>query len=99
MKVQHRNINVIQQLGMVFDRVAAGEEYDNFLLRLLVAHVLFQECKEQKESSVRRADDVSLRKGRDGTRIFLSINVDMYRTRAERYPCEVCDFGGLSSRE
>jgi hypothetical protein len=99
MKVQHRNIDVIQQLRMVFDRVAAGEEYDDFLLRLLIAHVLFQERKEQKESSVGRADNISLRKSRDCARVLLAINVDMYRARAERYPCEVCDFGSLSRRE
>jgi hypothetical protein len=39
-KVENRNVNIIQQLAMVFDRIAAGEKYDNFLFE-----VLFEECK------------------------------------------------------
>ena len=46
-KVQDRNVDVIQQLGVVFDRVAAREENDDLLL-----HVLFEEGEEEEEAAV-----------------------------------------------
>lgn len=38
MKIQDRYIDIIEKLGMIFDRITTGEENDNFLL-----HVLLQE--------------------------------------------------------
>lgn len=32
MKIQHRAVNVVQELGVVFDRVAAAEEDNDLLL-------------------------------------------------------------------
>jgi hypothetical protein len=46
-KVEDGNVNVVQQLAMVLDRIAAGEKDDNFLFE-----VLFEEGKEKKETSV-----------------------------------------------
>jgi hypothetical protein len=39
-KVENRNVNIVQQLAMVLDRIAAGEKYYNFLFE-----VLFEECE------------------------------------------------------
>lgn len=34
-KIQHRNINVIQKLRMILDRIAARKENNNLLLQIL----------------------------------------------------------------
>lgn len=55
MKIQDWDINVIQQLGMVLDAIAAAHE-NNDLLSL----VLLEESKEQQESLVAVTDYVTL---------------------------------------
>ena len=34
-KVENRDVNIVQQLSVVFNRIAAREEYDNFLFEVL----------------------------------------------------------------
>lgn len=55
MQVKHGDIDVIEQLSVVFHRVAAGEENDNLLLA-----VFAEEGEEEEKPSVRRTYDVSL---------------------------------------
>lgn len=55
MKVKYGNINVVKQLGMELDRVARGEEYNNFF-----AKILFEKGKQQQEALFARADHISL---------------------------------------
>lgn len=43
MQIEHGNVNIIQQLSVVFHRLAAGEEHNNFLLDI------FLQEREQKQ--------------------------------------------------
>jgi len=51
MQIEHGEVNVIQQLRVVLDCIAAGKE-DDYLLLLM----LFQERKQQAEPNIRVAD-------------------------------------------
>ena len=55
MNVQDGNVNVVEQLRVVLDAVAAAEEDHDFLFQ-----VLLQEREEQEKAAVCRADDVAL---------------------------------------
>jgi hypothetical protein len=46
-QIQDRDVNVVQQLAVVLDRVTAGEKYDDLLLE-----VLAEEGEEKEESSI-----------------------------------------------
>lgn len=47
MQVQNGYVDIIEQLSMVFDRVAAAEENDDFL-----AEVLLEKREQQQEALV-----------------------------------------------
>jgi hypothetical protein len=55
-ELQHGDVDVVEQLGVILDRVARGKEHDHLLL-----HVLLQEGEEQKEPHVAGHDDVALK--------------------------------------
>lgn len=73
-QVQHRAVNVVEQLGVVLDAVAAAEE-DNDLL-LLGLH-FSQERKEQEEALVALAQDIALLQPVDGAVLLLLVDVDV----------------------
>ena len=77
MQIQNRRINIVQQLRVVFDGIAAGEEDNNLLLK-----VLFEEGEEEEESAVGRADDVALGQGCYSTCVLGLIDIDVEGTRA-----------------
>ena len=94
MQIQNRRINIVQQLRVVFDRIAAGEEDDNLLLEML-----FEEGEEEEEAAIGGADDVALRQGGDGAGSLLLVDVDGDRAGAKGYSCEVLDLSGLRGGE
>lgn len=94
MKIQHRHINVIQQLRVILHRITAREENDNFFLEILL-----QESEEKEEAMFGRAYNVALGECCDCTGGFFLVNVNVYRTGTKRYSCEVRDFCGLCCRE
>ena len=55
MDVQDRNVDVVEQLSVVLDRVAGRQEHHHFLLE-----VLLQKGEQQQEPLLRWADDVTL---------------------------------------
>ena len=72
MKVEHRNVDIIQQLGMIFDRVAAGEEDNDLLLS-----VFTQEGEQQEKPPIGGADDIALRERCHRASCLLLVNVDL----------------------
>lgn len=79
---------------MVFDRVTAGEEDDNFLL-----DVFPQEREQQKETFVRLAYNVALLETLGGGCVFLLVDVDVQRALLERDTGKIGHLGCLCSRE
>lgn len=55
MEVKDGNIDVVQQLGVVLDRIATREEDDHFLF-----HIFLEEGEEEEESAVGGTDNVAL---------------------------------------
>ena len=55
MNVLDRNVDVVEEFGVVFDGAARGEEYHAFLV-----FVLLDECEEQHEPLITRAYHVPL---------------------------------------
>ena len=56
MYVHYRYVDIVEQFGVEFDRVARGKEYHYFL-----AEVLLEEREEQKESQLRGTHNIALR--------------------------------------
>ena len=94
MQIQNRCVNVVQQLRVIFDGIAAGEEDDDLLLK-----VFFEEGEEEEEAAVGGADDVALRERRDGACALGLVDVDVERAGAKGYSREVGDLRGLRCRE
>lgn len=92
MEVKDRDVDVVEQLGVILDRVAAREK-DNDLL----FDVFAEEREKEHESLVRVADDIALLEHVDGRGLFRRVDIDVERPRAEGYACQVCDFGRLRS--
>jgi hypothetical protein len=80
-KLENREINVVQQLGVVLDTVAAGEEDNNLLLE-----VTLEEREEKQESLVGFTEDVALFQTSDGAVLFPVVNINVQRSGAQRYP-------------
>jgi hypothetical protein len=55
MQIENRNINVVEQLGVVLDGVTTREENNDFFLQILL-----QECEQQHESLVGITNDITL---------------------------------------
>ena len=55
-QVQARNIDVIQEFTVIFDRVTRREKYDDFSL----LQVLLEKREEQQEADVTLAHDIAL---------------------------------------
>ena len=72
MKVQNRDVDIVQEFSMVLDGVAARKEDNNLLL-----HVLFEEGEEEEEASVGGADDITLREGRYRAGVLSLVNIDI----------------------
>lgn len=79
---------------MVFDAVAAGEEDDDFLLR-----VALQEGEEQQEALVGLAENVSLLQTLHSAVLLAVVYIHIQRTRSERYPRQILNLGGLGGGE
>lgn len=79
---------------MILDTVATGKENDDFFLQ-----VLLEECEKKQEAAIRRADNVSLRKGGNSARRFFLVDIDVNGSWAKRNASKVGNFGGLSRRE
>ncbi|KAJ6438178.1 LOW QUALITY PROTEIN: acetyltransferase [Purpureocillium lavendulum] len=90
-QVQHRAVDVVEELGVVLDRVAAAEEDDDLLL--LGLHAL-QEREEEDEPFVGLAQHVALLEALDGAVLLLLVHVD---TRGARLAHT--DFGRLRGGE
>ncbi|KAG5461665.1 MAG: hypothetical protein BJ554DRAFT_6101 [Olpidium bornovanus] len=86
-EVQDWYIDVVQQLRVVLDRIAAREENDDLLLE-----VLFQEREEEEEPLFRIAHHVALLQSLRCGDLFVLVNVN-------RNPGEVFDLGGLRGGE
>lgn len=79
---------------MVLNAVAAGEENDNLLLQ-----VPLKEREQQQEPLIRFTKHISLLQTLDRTVFLAVVDVDVQRTRAQRYPCQILDLGSLGSGE
>lgn len=81
MNVQHGNVNVVEQLRVVLDAVAAAEKHHDLLLQ-----VLLEKGEEKEEAAVRGADDVSLLNvvGRRDLIGVVDTNVQRFALRTER---------------
>lgn len=93
-RTQNRQVDIIEQLGMVLDRVAAAEKHNNLLLE-----VPFEEGEEEQEPLVLVANDVALLERLDGAVRLLLVDVDVEGPRPERDARQVLDLGGLRRRE
>ena len=93
-QVQHRQVDVVEQLGVVLDAVAAGEEDDD-----LLPEVALEEGEQKQEALVRVADDVALLEAFDGAVLLPVVDVDVQRARPQRDAREVLDLGRLRGRE
>ena len=72
MKVEDRDVDVVEQFPVVLYGVTTREEDDYLLL-----HVLFQEGEEEEEAAIRRANDVTLCQCSDSAcRLFL-VDIDL----------------------
>lgn len=94
MEIEDGHIDVVQQLSVILDRIAARKEYNNFLL-----HILLQKREKKKESPIGRANYVSLCQGINcagGSSVF---HIDMQSTRPEGYSCKVFDLCCCCGRE
>ncbi|KAH3686753.1 hypothetical protein WICPIJ_002275 [Wickerhamomyces pijperi] len=76
-KIQHWQINVVQQLGVVLDRVTRGQEHDNLLL-----DVLLQEGEQQEETLVGLTHNVTLLQSVNGGSFLFGVNIDEQRPRS-----------------
>lgn len=85
-QVQHGAVDVVEQLRVVLDRVAAGEEDDDLLLLLLHPR---QEGEEEDEALVGVAEHVALFQTLDGAVLLLLVDVDVERARPQRDAGEV----------
>lgn len=93
-EIQYWNVDVVEQLGVILDRVAAREEDDDLFLQ-----VLLEESEQQHEPPIRLANHVSLFQHVDGRSLLLRVDVDVERTRSEGYTSEISDLCGLRSGE
>jgi hypothetical protein len=84
MKVEDRDVDVVEQLAVILYGVTTREEDDNLFL-----HVLFQKGEEEEEAAVGRANDVTLSKSRDSTCRLSLIDIDLQRARSQGHPGEV----------
>lgn len=78
MEVQNGDVDVVEELGVIFYRITAREEDDNLLFE-----VFLEEGEEEEEAAVGGADDIALRECRNGTRLFRSVDVDVKGTGAQ----------------
>ena len=93
-EIEDVEIDVVQELGVVFDRVAAAEEDDN----LFFLH-LFQEGEEKKEPLVGVTYDIALFEALHRAMLGLLTNIDIQRSRLEGDACEILNLGGLGCGE
>lgn len=93
-KVEDGDIDVVEELAVVLDRLAAGEEDDDLLLK-----VLAKEGEEEEEALVRVADDVALLEVLGRRSLAVRIDVDVEGSGAERHASEIGNLGGLGRRE
>lgn len=94
MEFQNRQVDVVEELGMVLDTVAAGEENNNLLLQ-----VTLEERKQQQKPLIRFTKHISLLQTFDRTVFLAVVDVDVQRTRAQRDPCQILDLGSLGGGE
>lgn len=73
-QIQDGAINVVEELGVVFDRVAAAEKHNDLLLLGLHSP---QEGEEQDKSLVSVAQNVSLFKTIHSAVLLLLVDVDV----------------------
>ncbi len=93
-QVQHGQVDVVEQLGVVLDAVAAREEDDDLLLE-----VALEERKQQQKTLVGVADDVALLQAFNGAVLLPVIDVDVQRTRPQGDTRQILDLGRLRGRE
>ena len=94
MKIKYGDVNVVEQLAMVFDRVASRKEDDDLLL-----DVFLEERDKEEEPPAGRTHDVALGERVDCARVLFVVDVNVQRPGAKRYSGEVGHFGGLCCRE
>lgn len=87
MKVKDWYVNVVEELGVIFDRITTAEENNNFLLQ-----ILFEEGEQEKESPIRWAHNISLREGVYRTGCSMILDIDVNGAGSEGYTSEILDF-------
>ena len=90
---QHGQVNVVQQLRVIFDRVAAGKENDELLLE-----VLLQEGKQEQEALVRFAENVALLDAFHRAVLLAVVHVDVQRPGLQRDARKIFDLVLLATK-
>lgn len=93
-QVEYRYVDIVEQLRVVFDRVAGRKEDNDLLLQILL-----EESKEEHETTVGFAHHVTLFEHLDCGSVLLLVDVDVEWSGTEGDSSEIGDFGGLRSRE
>lgn len=95
MEVQDGQVNVVEELGVVLDRVAGRKEDDDLLLFV----VLLQEGEEEHESLVALADHVALLQAFGGGKILHLFHINIQGRLAKGHPGQILNLGGLGGRK
>lgn len=93
-QIQHRQIDIVEQLGVVLHRVTTAEKDDDLLLQ-----VALQEREQQQEPLIRVAEHVPLLQVRNGAVLLLLVDVHVQRPRAQRDARQVLDLCRLRRGE
>mmetsp|Transcript_48830 Transcript_48830/g.104228 ORF Transcript_48830/g.104228 Transcript_48830/m.104228 type:complete len:208 (+) Transcript_48830:703-1326(+) len=94
MQVEDGQVDVVEELGVVLDRVARGEEDDHLFLQILA-----QKCEEQQEAARGFAHDKALLERRNGCRLRGLLRGDVDTLLLDCKPRERRDVLRLSGRE
>ena len=93
-QIQHRNVDVVQQVGVVLYRLTGGEEDDDLLV-----HVLLEEGEEQQEARLARTHHVALLQRFDRRGILVFVHFDVHRRLLQGNPRQIVDLLGGCCRE
>lgn len=93
-KVEDGDIDIVQQLRVVFHWITARKEDNDLLFQILL-----QKCKQQHKPLVGITNDIALFEHIDRGCFLGGIDVDVQRSGAERDSGKIGDFGGLRSGE
>ena len=93
-QVEHGEVDVVEELGVIGDAVAATKEHDDLFIA-----VALEEGEQQQEALVGLAQHIPLLQALDRAVLLPVVHVDVQRARAQRDARQVLDLGRLRRRE